>query len=161
MGEKKNFSPDGGTLDDTIIQALKEDEGFREEYLKGLLSEKDIPMLALCLKPVVEVLGGVGKLARETGLGRQSLYKALSGKQRPDFTTLLKILNFAGYELSLKKKGSGASSAVEARENHAKWKLTKSSAKEGVAIRRGVAEMKSGKAKTISSKNLIKPLKKL
>ena len=40
------------------------------------------------------------------------------------------------------------------------WKFSKpSSAKEAVEIRRGVAEMKSGKVRTISSKKLIKHLK--
>jgi len=39
------------------------------------------------------------------------------------------------------------------------WKFNRPSAKEAVEIRRGVAEMKSGKVKIISSKNLIKHLK--
>jgi len=106
MSIKKEFSPHGGTLDDLIIEELKRDEGFRSEYLKGLLTEQDVPFLALCLQPVVESLGGVGALSKATGLGRQSLYKALSGKRRPDMRTLLKILDFAGYELSLQKKGT-------------------------------------------------------
>ncbi len=41
------------------------------------------------------------------------------------------------------------------------WKFTKPSPKETAEIRRGVAEMKSGKVKTVSSKDLIKHLKKL
>jgi|ERR1039458_5560194 hypothetical protein len=41
------------------------------------------------------------------------------------------------------------------------WKFSKPTAKEAAEIRRGVAEMKSGKVKTISSQDLIKHLKKL
>ncbi len=41
------------------------------------------------------------------------------------------------------------------------WKFSKPSTKEAAEIRRGVAEMKSGKVKTISSQDLIKHLKKL
>jgi len=104
MKTKKVYPPTGGTLDDTIVKQLKNDESFREEYLKWLLTEQDIPLLASCLKPVVDVLGGVGKLAKATGLGRQSLYKALSGKVKPDTLTLLKIIKFAGYDLSLVKR---------------------------------------------------------
>ena len=91
-------------LDGMVIENLKKDEKFRQEYLKDLLTEKDIPFLAASLKPVVDAMGGVGKLSKETGLGRQSLYKALSGKVLPDFPTLIKILNFAGYDLALKKR---------------------------------------------------------
>jgi probable addiction module antidote protein len=103
MKTKKVYGPEGSTLNETIIKALQNDEGFREEYLKGLLTEKNIALLALSLKPVIDALGGVGKLAKETGLGRQNLYKVLSGKALPDFSTLLKIINYAGYDLSLQK----------------------------------------------------------
>lgn len=41
------------------------------------------------------------------------------------------------------------------------WKFTKPSAKDAAEIRRGAAEMKSGKVKTVSSKVLLKRLKKL
>jgi|SRR5581483_3050034 len=91
-------------LDGMVIDNLKKDEGFRQAYLKDLLTEKDIPILAASLKPVIDALGGVSKLSKETGLGRESLYKALSGKRIPEFSTLLKILDFAGYELALRKK---------------------------------------------------------
>jgi len=104
MKKKKGYGPQGGTLNEMIIENLKTDEAFREEYLKGLLLEQDIPLLARSLKPVVEGLGGIGKLAKATGLGRQNLYKALSGNHRPEFSTLVKILAFAGYDLSLKRK---------------------------------------------------------
>jgi hypothetical protein len=41
------------------------------------------------------------------------------------------------------------------------WKFSKPSPREAAEIRRGVAEMKSGRAKTVSSQDLIKHLKKL
>jgi DNA-binding phage protein len=63
-------------------------------------------MLALGLRDFVEALGGMGKLAKETGLNRQNLYKVLSGKVCPDLPTLLKIINFAGFELSIVKKSN-------------------------------------------------------
>ena len=99
-------------LDGAVAENLKKDEAFRGEYLKGLLTEKDIPFLAASLKPVIQAMGGVGKLSKETGLGRQSLYKALSGKVLPDFPTLIKILNFAGYDLALKKREKRPKGAV-------------------------------------------------
>lgn len=105
MKKKKVISPaEPFDLDGAVAENLKKDKAFRREYLKDLLTERDIPFLAASLKPVVQAMGGVGKLSKETGLGRQSLYKALSGKVLPDFPTLIKILNFAGYDLDLKER---------------------------------------------------------
>jgi len=39
------------------------------------------------------------KLARDTGLGRESLYKALSGEGNPSFATILKVINALGVKL--------------------------------------------------------------
>ncbi|HXL72866.1 MAG TPA: hypothetical protein VN963_04500 [bacterium] len=107
MKNKRASSPMGKEFKDTVIRELKEDAGFREEYLKDLLTEPDLPVLALGLRDLIEALGGIGKLAKETGLNRQNLYKSLSGKVRPDFPTLLKIINFAGFDLSIQKKSKG------------------------------------------------------
>ncbi len=104
MKKRSVVPPSGGSLDETVIRALKEDEGFRMEYLKDLLQEEDVKLMAIALRPLVEALGGIGKLSSETGLGRQSLYKSLSGKVRPDFPTLLKIIHFAGYDLSVDRR---------------------------------------------------------
>lgn len=104
MSTKKTYPPASGNLDETIIKALKEDEGFRKEYLKDLFQEEDVKLIALSLRPLVEAMGGVGKIARATGLGRQSLYKSLSGKVRPDFPTIRKIVNYAGYDLSVDRR---------------------------------------------------------
>ncbi len=85
------------------VKELKRDEVFRAEYLKGLITEKDLPVLMDNLHDLVTALGGVGKLARGTGLNRQALYKSLLGKVTPDFRTILKIINYAGYDLSIEK----------------------------------------------------------
>jgi probable addiction module antidote protein len=42
---------------------------------------------------------GMSELARETGMGRESLYKALSGERNPEFGTILKVLKALGLEL--------------------------------------------------------------
>ena len=36
---------------------------------------------------------GMTQLAKDTGLGRESLYKALSGEGNPSFATILKVVN--------------------------------------------------------------------
>jgi probable addiction module antidote protein len=38
------------------------------------------------------------QLAKDTGLGRESLYKALSGEGNPSFATILKVVRSLGLE---------------------------------------------------------------
>lgn len=42
---------------------------------------------------------GMAQLARDTGLGRESLYKALSGEGNPSFATILKVMRALGLKL--------------------------------------------------------------
>ncbi|MDR1462006.1 MAG: putative addiction module antidote protein [Azoarcus sp.] len=54
---------------------------------------------------IVKALGkvararGMTQLAKETGLGRESLYKALSGEGNPSFGTVLKVALALGVKL--------------------------------------------------------------
>jgi probable addiction module antidote protein len=43
---------------------------------------------------------GMTQLAKDTGLGRESLYKALSGEGNPSFATILKVVHALGLKLS-------------------------------------------------------------
>jgi probable addiction module antidote protein len=42
---------------------------------------------------------GMSQLSRDTGLGRESLYKALSGEGNPSFATILKVTSALGIRL--------------------------------------------------------------
>jgi len=42
---------------------------------------------------------GMTQLSRDTGLGRESLYKALSGEGNPSFATILKVTRALGLKL--------------------------------------------------------------
>jgi probable addiction module antidote protein len=80
------------------------------EYLK---SDEDIVLyLEACLEEagddsafIAKALGniarakGMTQLAKETGLGRESLYKALSGEGNPSFATILKVTTALGIKL--------------------------------------------------------------
>lgn len=53
---------------------------------------------------IVKALGvaaralGMQRIAKETGLNREGLYQALSGKGNPSFETVLKVMNAVGVE---------------------------------------------------------------
>lgn len=44
---------------------------------------------------------GMSRLANETGLSRESLYRALSGDGNPEFGTILKVLKALGLRLQI------------------------------------------------------------
>ena len=48
---------------------------------------------------------GMTQLAKETGLGRESLYKALSGEGNPSFSTILKVVHALGIKLHASQAG--------------------------------------------------------
>jgi probable addiction module antidote protein len=48
---------------------------------------------------VVARAKGMTQLAKDTGLGRESLYKALSGEGNPSFSTILKVMSALGVQL--------------------------------------------------------------
>jgi len=49
---------------------------------------------------VVARAHGMSQLARDTGLRRESLYKALSSEGNPEFATIMKVIQALGIQLS-------------------------------------------------------------
>ena len=78
---------------------LKTDEDIAL-YLDACLEEAgdDPAFIAKALGNVARARG-MSQLARDTGLGRESLYKALSGEGNPSFATILKVINALGVKL--------------------------------------------------------------
>lgn len=71
-------------------------------YLEECLADGDIELFKLALRNVANArLGGMSELAKRTNLGRESLYKTLSGKGNPKLETLTKILEATGLRLSV------------------------------------------------------------
>jgi probable addiction module antidote protein len=50
---------------------------------------------------VVARAHGITRLAKDTGLSRESLYKALSDEGNPSFSTVLKIMHAMGLKLQV------------------------------------------------------------
>ena len=67
-------------------------------YLEAALEEGDPTLVAAALGDIARAKG-MTKIARETGLGRESLYKALSAEGNPEFATVLKVLQALGIRL--------------------------------------------------------------
>lgn len=78
-----------------------ESEAEMAAYLEAALEEGDAALFAAALGDVARAKG-MTQIARETGLGRESLYKALSPEGNPEFATVLKVLRSLGLKLHAK-----------------------------------------------------------
>jgi probable addiction module antidote protein len=69
-------------------------------YLEVALEDGDSALIVAALGDIARSKG-MTQIARETGLGRESLYKALSTEGNPEFTTVLKVLKALGLRLQV------------------------------------------------------------
>ena len=67
-------------------------------YLEAALEEGDPGLIAAALGDIARAKG-MTQVARESGLGRESLYKALSPAGNPEFGTILKVVAALGLQL--------------------------------------------------------------
>ena len=76
---------------------LRTDEDMAA-YLEAALNEGDPTLVAAALGDIARAKG-MTQVAREAGLGRESLYKALSPAGNPEFATILKVVAALGLQL--------------------------------------------------------------
>lgn len=90
--------------DDAVVELLREDPAFADEYLSAALDEAGEPggkeALLSALRHVAEAQG-MSIVAERAGIPRESLYRALSPKGNPTIKTLLAVVNGAGLKLSV------------------------------------------------------------
>ncbi len=67
-------------------------------YLEAALEEGDSTLIAAALGDIARAKG-MTQVARDAGLGRESLYKALSSSGNPEFSTILKVIQVLGLQL--------------------------------------------------------------
>ena len=67
-------------------------------YLEAAFEEGDPSLVAAALGDIARAKG-MAQIARDTGLGRESLYKALSPEGNPEFATIMKVVGALGLKL--------------------------------------------------------------
>src|SRR6185312_14263745 len=72
-------------------------------YLSEAFETNDPAFITAALGTVARAQG-MTAVAKETGLSRESLYKALSPEGHPEFSTVLKVLNALGVQLHVETK---------------------------------------------------------
>ena len=67
-------------------------------YLEAALNDGDPRVIAAALGDIARAKG-MTQIAKQTGLGRESLYKALSVDGNPEFSTIMKVISALGLKL--------------------------------------------------------------
>ena len=69
------------------------------EYMSAVLEADDPDLLLLALAEIARARG-MAQVAKDAGLGRESLYKALAPGAKPRFDTILKVARALGVRLT-------------------------------------------------------------
>lgn len=80
------------------LAALLDSDEAISEYLSQVLEDGDSDELIRALGYIAKARG-MAQLAKDTGLGRESLYKALAPGAKPRYDTVLKVIKALGIRL--------------------------------------------------------------
>lgn len=90
------------------VAELRADRELAVEYMKAAMESLDNPddraAGLLALRTVAEAYGGLGAVAAEAGISRETLYRTLSAKGNPTLKTLLAVLKAVGMKLSVESE---------------------------------------------------------
>ncbi|MFO1288629.1 MAG: addiction module antidote protein [Rubrivivax sp.] len=75
------------------------DDSAIAEYMTAVLEEGDHDLLLLALGDIARAKG-MSQIAKDTGLGRESLYKALAPGAKPRLETVLKVAKALGVKFT-------------------------------------------------------------
>ncbi len=90
---------------DREVAELAADQELTVAYLKAAMESLDDPNDRagglLALRTVAEAHGGLGAVAAQAGISRESLYRTLSPTGNPTLKTLVAVLKTVGMRLSV------------------------------------------------------------
>jgi probable addiction module antidote protein len=88
--------------DEVVVKKLRTSHAFAVEYLKAALADDEEPgVLLIALRRIAEARGGLAKVAKEAGIERESLYRALSSRGNPRLSTLFAVTKALGLTLTV------------------------------------------------------------
>jgi len=76
-----------------------DDDAAIAEYMTAVLETNDPDLLLLALSDVARAKG-MAQVAKDAGLGRESLYKALAPGAKPRFETVMKVARALGVKFT-------------------------------------------------------------
>jgi probable addiction module antidote protein len=85
-----------------------ETEADQIEYLSACAEFNDPKTLVVALGHVARARGGMTQLARDTGVAREVLYRALSDSGNPELGTIMKVLAALGLHMTFAPREQAA-----------------------------------------------------
>lgn len=86
-------------------------------YLQDAFATGDAATIARSIGTIARARG-MSAIARDAGVGRESLYKALSGEGNPEFGTIVKVLSALHFSLSITPPAEAAPSEHDDPRHH-------------------------------------------
>ncbi|MDR2573298.1 MAG: putative addiction module antidote protein [Desulfovibrio sp.] len=87
-----------------VVDYLDSEE-MMAEYLCAAMEEGGTDLFLRALRDVAKARG-ITQLAKDSGLGRESLYKTLSAGAKPRFDTILRITRALGVPLTVRPEAA-------------------------------------------------------
>lgn len=87
------------SYEEGLLERLKKPE-YATGYLNAVLEDGDNDEFLIALQHVAKA-HGIANVARKAHLGRESMYKALSGKTSPRLETVNRVLHAVGLKMAV------------------------------------------------------------
>ncbi len=95
----------GVSHEERAIEELRDDREYAIAFLQLAMESLDNPEerggALLSIRAVAEAYGGLGAVAAQAGISRESLYRSLSPKGNPTLKTLVAVLKTLGLRLTV------------------------------------------------------------
>jgi|WetSurMetagenome_2_1015567.scaffolds.fasta_scaffold58150_1 probable addiction module antidote protein len=87
-----------------VSEYLNDEESIAA-YLSAIVEENDLKLLLAAIGDIAKARG-MAKIASDSGLGRESLYKAFNPDAKPRFDTIIRVLNSLGLKIGFDAIGN-------------------------------------------------------
>jgi probable addiction module antidote protein len=104
MAKARKTKPKVRTRPSDSAEYLDSPEAIAE-YLSEALEDSDPAFIARAIGTAARARG-MSAIAREAGVSRENLYRALSGETKPEFETIRRVLDALGVRLEVKPKAA-------------------------------------------------------
>ena len=105
------------------VELLRSNRELAIEYLKAAMESLENPNeragALLAFRSIAEAYGGLGAVAKEAGISRESLYRSLSPKGNPTLKTLVAVLDTMDLRLSVVEKRQAKAKRAKTKDTRA------------------------------------------
>lgn len=87
--------------DEATAEMFRKDPAFAAEYLNAVLEDGDLAEVLVALRHVINARSSIQKVAAQTELNANTLYRTLSPAGNPELRSLTKVLGAIGLKIAI------------------------------------------------------------